>query len=349
MKIAIGTNIKDGPWGGGNAFAKNLSSFLIESGHEVVYELMDKDIDIILLTEPRKLSETSSFNHKDIKEYLNIVNNNSIVFHRINECDQRKGTNYINEYLIKSNSIADVTIFVSEWLKNLYTDEGINKRNLHTIMAGANREYFNPESLKVWDKSEKLKIVTHHWGTNKNKGFEIYEYIDELISTNPWKDMIEFTFIGNLPKNYKFRNSKVIKPLYGKELGNELKKNHIYITGSLFEPSGNHHIEAAQCGLPILYIDSGGTSEYCKNFGIEYTIDNLEEKIALFMENSTKYYEIMQYYPNDSKVMSEEFLQLFSFYNKSRSEIIKKREMPNVNLMKKLLINLKFKIKSLFK
>ncbi len=349
MKIAIGTNIKDGPWGGGNAFAKNLSSFLIESGHEVVYKLLDKDIDIILLTEPRKLSETSSFNHKDIKEYLNIVNNNSIVFHRINECDQRKGTNYINEYLIKSNSIADVTIFVSEWLKNLYTDEGINKRNLHTIMAGANREYFNPESLKVWDKSEKLKIVTHHWGTNKNKGFEIYEYIDELISTNPWKDMIEFTFIGNLPKNYKFRNSKVIKPLYGKELGNELKKNHIYITGSLFEPSGNHHIEAAQCGLPILYIDSGGTSEYCKNFGIEYTIDNLEEKIALFMENSTKYYEIMQYYPNDSKVMSEEFLQLFSFYNKSRSEIIKKREMPNVNLMKKLLINLKFKIKSLFK
>ena len=47
--------------------------------------------------------------------------------------------------------------------------------------------------------------------------------------------------------------------------------------------------------------------------------------------------------------MSEEFLQLFSFYNKSKSEIIKKREMPNVNLMKKLLINLKFKIKSLFK
>ena len=72
MKIAIGTNIQEGPWGGGNAFAKNLSSFLRESGHEVVYKLLDKDIDIILLTEPRKLSETSSFNHKDIKEYLNV-------------------------------------------------------------------------------------------------------------------------------------------------------------------------------------------------------------------------------------------------------------------------------------
>ena len=31
MKISIGTNIKEGPWGGGNLFAKNLKNFLIES------------------------------------------------------------------------------------------------------------------------------------------------------------------------------------------------------------------------------------------------------------------------------------------------------------------------------
>ena len=28
MKIAIGTKIKEGPWGGGNLFAKNLSNYL---------------------------------------------------------------------------------------------------------------------------------------------------------------------------------------------------------------------------------------------------------------------------------------------------------------------------------
>ena len=38
--------------------------------------------------------------------------------------------------------------------------------------------------------------------------------------------------------------------------------------------------------------------------------DNLEDKLALFMENSSEYYEMMQYYPNDSKVMSKEFLEL---------------------------------------
>ncbi len=343
MKIAIGTNIQDGPWGGGNAFAKNLSSFLIESGHEVVYKLLDKDIDIILLTEPRKLSETSSFNHKDINEYLNVVNNNSIVFHRINECDQRKGTNYINEYLIKSNRVADVTIFVSEWLKHLYMEEGIRKENLHTIMAGANREIFNPENFKVWNKNEKLKIVTHHWGTNKNKGYEIYEYIDQLISTDPWKDMIEFTFIGNLPKNYNFTNSNIVKPLYGVELGKELKKNHLYITGSLFEPSGNHHIEAGQCGLPILYIKSGGTSEYCDSFGIPYSIDNLEDKIILFMKNSSQYYEMMKTYSNDSKIMSKEFLDLFNSYIEAKKEIIDNRQLEEINIVKKLFLKLKFR------
>ena len=43
----------------------------------------------------------------------------------------------------------------------------------------------------------------------------------------------------------------------GQNLANELKKSNLYLTGSLNEPR-NHHIEAAQCGLPILYIDSGG-------------------------------------------------------------------------------------------
>ena len=38
---------------------------------------------------------------------------------------------------------------------------------------------------------------------------------------------------------------------------NELKKHDIYITASENEPSGNHHMEGALCGLPILFKDSG--------------------------------------------------------------------------------------------
>src|SRR6056300_341450 len=50
MKISIGANLFEGPWGGGNLFVKNLSEYLLGNGHEVVFDLFSNDIDIILLT-----------------------------------------------------------------------------------------------------------------------------------------------------------------------------------------------------------------------------------------------------------------------------------------------------------
>ena len=70
MKISIGTNIKDGPWGGGNLFAINLKNYLIENNHQVINNLEDDNIDLILLTEPRSTSESSAFTDFDVVKYL---------------------------------------------------------------------------------------------------------------------------------------------------------------------------------------------------------------------------------------------------------------------------------------
>ena len=120
MKISIGTNIKDGPWGGGNLFAINLTKFLKSNGHDVCDNLKDDDIDIILITEPRITSESSAFTDIDVLSYLKFKNKNALVVHRINECDERKNTKYVNSTLIKANKTADGTVFVSNWLKNLF-------------------------------------------------------------------------------------------------------------------------------------------------------------------------------------------------------------------------------------
>ena len=53
LKIAIGYKLNDGPWGGGNQFAISLKE-LVEEGHEVFFNLSRNDLDIILLTDPRK-------------------------------------------------------------------------------------------------------------------------------------------------------------------------------------------------------------------------------------------------------------------------------------------------------
>ena len=93
MKISIGSKFIDEPFGGGNEFIKNLVSRLNQDGHEVLFDLSDKDIDIILLTNPLIDSELSTFNNKDINFYKIFKNQNVISVHRINECDERKRTN----------------------------------------------------------------------------------------------------------------------------------------------------------------------------------------------------------------------------------------------------------------
>ena len=143
MIVSIGTKIKEGPWGGGNLFAINLRKYLEKKGHKVINNLDDNDIDVILITEPRKTSESSAFSHVNVSRYLRYVNNKTLVAHRINECDERKGTNYVNNYMKYSNRFADQTIFVSNWLKNLYEDQGINKKNNSVVMAGADKDIFN--------------------------------------------------------------------------------------------------------------------------------------------------------------------------------------------------------------
>tara|TARA_Y100000996_G_C22548091_1_gene652639 strand:+ start:1259 stop:2323 length:1065 start_codon:yes stop_codon:yes gene_type:complete len=344
VKVSIGTNIKEGPWGGGNLFAINLTNYLKKQGHEVVNNLKDEDIDIILLTEPRKTSESSAFTHIDVWYYKTLINKEALVVHRLNECDERKNTKFVNKYLLEANKVADQTIFVSEWLRNLFINHGdISERN-EVILAGADSNIFNRDGYKAWDRKEKLRIVTHHWGANWYKGFDIYKEIDNLLSKNYWKNKIEFTYIGNYPKDINFDNTKIVNPLSGKKLANKIKENHVYITASRNEPSGNHHIEGAQCGLPILFINSGGIPEYCTDYGVEFNEENFQEKLEEIVDNYNTYEKNMENYPFSSNQMCREYLDLFKLLLSQKNEIIKSRKHSfEINRYQKYIYYLKRK------
>ena len=110
----------------------------------------------------------------------------------------------------------------------------------------------------------------------ENKGFKIYKLINDLVGKKEWAEKLEFTYIGNMSDEYSLNNTNLVNPLAGLELAAEIKKHQIYVTASINEPSGNHHIEAAQCGLPIIYLESGGIPEYCEGYGLSF--DNNFEK-----------------------------------------------------------------------
>ena len=156
------------------------------------------------------------------------------------------------------------------------------------IMSGSNRKVFKNYNNKL--SNNKVNIVTHHWSSHKNKGFESYKLLDSLLSNSEWKDILQFTYIGNTSSEYMLNNSNIIEPLSGIDLAKNLSQNDIYLTGSINEPSGNHHIEAALCGLPVLYLNSGGIPEYCKGFGVSYNnLEEFEDKLKIIIKEKDKY------------------------------------------------------------
>lgn len=308
MKISIGANIKQSPWGGGNKFAISLANYLKSRGWVVVTDLKDKDIDVVLMMEPRRYSASSTYNQLKISKYI-IKHPNTIVIHRINNCDEGRNTRNLNKYLTRANKVADSTIFISNYLKDVYIGKGLIKnKNFRVIKNGADDKLFKRKGRIKWDKRGDLRIVTHHWSSNYNKGFDIYKELDKLAQTAIDGIKISFNYIGNIPEDFKFENTKVIPPLDKEELVNEIKKNHIYVTGAKGEGAGMHHIEAALCGLPLLYRNSGALPEYCNGFGVMFDgVYDLKEKLIKIIEEYDFLFDKMEWYPYNARNMCENY------------------------------------------
>ncbi len=301
MKVYLNRPIKREAWGGGSHFITSFAEYLINHNIEVVFDLNHADIDFIFMFDPRP----DSYGKNSVNEiYQYKVKHRKVkVIHRINDTDiaRPKDKPWRIKMLLHSNQIADHTIFISDWLKNHYIDQGYDPERKNTvILNGCNYSHFYPSKSKVKIHDErKINLVTHHWSDNYMKGFEVYNFLDKNLDFEKY----EFTYIGRYNKEYQPKNIKLVAPLYGKDIGDILRQQDIYITGAQYEACGMHHIEGAACGLPILYRKGGGgIKEISKNHGLEF--DNLEEIIPA-INKVVKDYSL--YYQNidHSKLSSE--------------------------------------------
>lgn len=302
MKIYFNEKPKGSPWGGGNHVLLSLVQFLKKKGYQIVFKL-EKELDLIFIQANSKVRYKERikplFKYK--KKHPNVK-----ILHRINVTDISKNTTDINDLVLKTNSIADDTIFISKWLAEYYIKNGFN-RPYHIVYNGCNRNYFYPLKEKILD--DPIKLVTHHWSNNWMKGFDIYTKLDEKLEEI---DDLTFTYIGRYNERYYPKNTELFSPLYGKELGDKLRQYDIYLTASRWEACGMHHIEGACCGLPVLYhSEGGGVNESCKNYGIEYNnIENLIESIYKIKESYQKFRENITYDFLSSERCNKEYYKI---------------------------------------
>jgi hypothetical protein len=146
--------------------------------------------------------------------------------------------------------LVDFTIYVSHWLQDVCGKSGLDTTYSKVILNGANTEIFNNNGYTPWERNGPLRLVTHHWGGNYLKGFDIYEYFDRLLSNLDYSNKFKFMYVGNLPKNVHFEHIKWIEPKYGKELASLIRSNHVYLTAALNEGGANHPTE----GLCVVYL-----------------------------------------------------------------------------------------------
>ncbi|MBW1699410.1 MAG: glycosyltransferase family 4 protein [Deltaproteobacteria bacterium] len=267
-----------GSWGGSSVFVKQFIIALRHCGIRHSFSLRGQ-VDAIFLVDPRDDLQAKAFGLKEILDYRR-KNNGVKVIHRINECDQRKGTTFMDELLHQSNETADYTVFISEWLRDYFIQRWFDPSRPHRVIYNAaDPSVFHPVGGNKYDGNCPLRLVTHHWSANPMKGFPVYKMIDDMIADGDLKDT-ELWVIGRWPTDINWRSARTFSPASGRKLADLLRQCHVYVTASLWEPCGMHHVEGAQCGLPLLYHENGGgIVEAGKKYGIGFREETLTAAI----------------------------------------------------------------------
>jgi glycosyltransferase involved in cell wall biosynthesis len=277
MKILMNRKPVNGPWGGGNLFVRAICDFASHRGHQIVHDLSQKP-DAILIVDPRYDDLRISINEiSAIKKAFPEIR----VLHRINECDARKNTRGMDELLRNTSSIADVSVFVSDWMREWHT-RGTQKwtaPRTDVVYNGVDSDHFRPASEDEKVSRNKISLVAHHWSNNQMKGFDFYEAVDRFVSQN--EKEYSFTYVGRHTGTFS-KSTRIVSPCFGKALGDELRKHHVYISGSFFDPGPNHIIEAIASGLPTwVRTHGGGALEFAGN---DRGIDDVESLISLLKD-----------------------------------------------------------------
>ncbi len=331
MKIAFGMRLIEGPWGGGMQFGKAFANYFRGQGIDVLFDLCDPEIDIIVLTDPRRFSPSSTFTDADIAYYLTNINSRAIVVQRVNDSSHSRTADFRSQRLAFANHCVHQTVFVSHWLQDVYEIDGFSFIEPVVIRNGADRSVFHGVGGRIWDGNEKLRVVTHHWSTNWNKGFDVYCEIDTLLGQRPYSELFEFTFVGRVPEDVKFQHTRVVDPLTGSHLADQLRSHHVYVSASVGEAAGNHYIEAAMCGLPVLHRQSGSLPEYCGGFGL--ALDEGAVNIGLLnaRNNYSKLKANMSEYPYDAELCCSSYHKLFSDLLAKRDGVLQRRRWTRLN------------------
>ncbi|HNX82281.1 MAG TPA: glycosyltransferase family 4 protein [Candidatus Omnitrophota bacterium] len=162
--------------------------------------------------------------------------------------------------------LAHATVFQSLYSLHAHQKLGICFNNACVIQNAVNPSIFYPKGKKdILDGKRKIRLLAVSWSDNPHKGGPFYSQLEKNLDWTRY----EFTFIGRTKENFKHINH--LPPVNSQKLADVIKAHDIYVTASENDPCSNSLLEALSCGLPAVYLDSGGHKELVQKAGIGFT------------------------------------------------------------------------------
>ncbi len=158
---------------------------------------------------------------------------------------------------------AAATVIQSWYTVRALADMGFKPVRPVLITNASDPAIFHPPMCPMTPGS-RVKIIATCWSNSPGKGAAIYEWMGQNLDLSRY----ELTFVGNCPS--PLPNWRVIPPLASGPLAQLLREHHVYVTASRNDPCSNALVEAMSCGLPALYLESGGHPELASFGGLPF-------------------------------------------------------------------------------
>jgi glycosyltransferase involved in cell wall biosynthesis len=266
------------PTGGGHQFLRTICKQAEMRGFHV---------------ENNRISRTSSaclFNSFNFDEgRLRLTRRDSVLYvHRVDgpiDIYRGRDDGMDKDIFVLNKKFAEKTIFQSYYSLQKHLELGMEFRNPVVIMNAADPEIFHSGGRAEFSLNRKIRLIASSWSDNPNKGAFVYQWMDENLD---WS-RFEMTFVGRSP--LVFRNIRMLPAVDSYHLAELLREHDIYITASKNDPCSNSLIEALSCGLPVLYLQSGGHPEIVKQAGAGF---EAAEQIPALLEKMVDNYKVYQ-------------------------------------------------------
>lgn len=181
--------------------------------------------------------------------------------------------------------LADATIAISQSTIEMYRSIGVELIAPRVIYNGCDPAIFNSAGRRPFDRDRKTRLVAVSWSDNPRKGGPIFRWLESALD---W-DRYEFTFVGNVDR--PLERARLIPPVPSAELAAVLREHDVFVTATENDAYSNALVEALSCGLPAIYLDSGGSKEAVGEAGFGF---RKREEIPVLLDRLRDEYEYRQ-------------------------------------------------------